>query len=471
MGELVSIILAAGHGTRMKSAVPKVLHRAAGRPLVHYPVAAALAAGSSRIVVVANEQTLAPIRASLEAELPGVPLAFAIQPVPRGTGDAARVGLEAVDLAPSARVLILAGDTPLLVGDDLAPLVGRLDEGDALAFLSFFPSSAKGYGRVLRDETGRVLEIREDRDLRNDAERAVGEVNAGVYASTAGLLRDCLSRLRPENAQGEFYLTDVVAMARSTGPVSTVVADETALLGVNHRGELARAEGILFARNRERYAREGATIVGAPLIDTGVELGIDVTIEDGVRLRGRTKIGAGSFVDVGCVLVDAIVGEKSHIKPYTVVTESEVGSDVHLGPFSHLRPGSRIEDEAHLGNFVETKNTRVRRGAKANHLAYLGDADVGEKSNIGAGTIFCNYDGFGKSKTVIGKGAFIGSDSQLVAPVTIGDGAYVATGTTVTMDVPADALAIGRTRQTNKEGYASVLRQRLRAQAAAKKAK
>lgn len=471
MTQLVAVVMAAGHGTRMKSALPKVVHPACGRPLVFYPVRAALELGASRVVVVVNPETRPVIEAALTSHLPDAPLTYAVQQVPRGTGDAVRAGLEGVETANDDIVLVLSGDTPLLQASDLTPIVDAVRGGQVLSFLSFEPDDVHGYGRVLRDDAGNPTEIREHRDLRSDAERAVREANAGMYAARADSMRDALARLEPTNAQGEFYLTDIVRLLSGHGALSAHRTSPLSTLGVNHRGELADAEEILFARIRKHWAREGATIVGRPLIDDSVRLERDVVIEDGVRLRGKTSIGAETRVDVGTVIDDSSIGSKTHVKPYCVLNESVVGHGVQLGPFAHLRPGSIIDDEAHLGNFVETKNTRLRRGAKANHLAYLGEGDIGEGANLGAGTILCNYDGFKKSRTTVGARAFIGSDSQLVAPVTIGDDAYVATGTTVTRDVPAGALAIGRVRQENKEGYGLQLRERLRAQAAeAKKA-
>ena len=234
-----------------------------------------------------------------------------------------------------------------------------------------------------------------------------------------------------------------------------------ALVGVNDREQLRAAEETLFARIRARLGQSGVSIHGDARIDDTVLVAPDATIGPGVRLRGKSSVGAGAFIDVGVVVTDSEIGARAIVKPYSVVTQSRVGEGAEIGPFAHLRPESDIEAEAHIGNFVETKKTRVRRGAKANHLAYLGDGDIGERANIGAGTIFCNYDGYQKHQTIIGEGAFIGSDSQLVAPVTIGKGAYVGTGTTVTEDVPDEALAIGRARQTNKPGYAATLKARL----------
>jgi bifunctional UDP-N-acetylglucosamine pyrophosphorylase/glucosamine-1-phosphate N-acetyltransferase len=250
-----------------------------------------------------------------------------------------------------------------------------------------------------------------------------------------------------------------------------VAGDESALLGVNDRAELRDVEKRLFMRIADRHARAGVTLHGDVFIDDTVSIEPDAELGPGVVLRGRSHVAAGARIDVGSVITDSEVGAGAWVKPYSVMTESSAGPDVQIGPFTHLRPGSRLERGAHLGNFVETKQATLGAGAKANHLAYLGDVDVGARSNVGAGTIVCNYDGFGKWRSKIGEGAFIGSDSQIVSPVTIGDGAYVATGSTITSDVPGDALAIARSRQVNKEGYAGPLRERLRESAPKKGAR
>jgi bifunctional UDP-N-acetylglucosamine pyrophosphorylase/glucosamine-1-phosphate N-acetyltransferase len=463
MKDVTAVVLAAGQGTRMKSPLPKVLHRIAGRPLIELPVRAALALGLERLVVVTSGHPL--IEAALSSAF-GERVTTVVQDPPRGTGDAVRVGLGAVT---TERVLVLCGDTPLVTASELERLFGSA-EGAELTFLSALVAEPKGYGRVLRDPSGRVLEIREERDLRSDAERAVREVNAGIYAGRRSVFERAVGALQPTNAQGELYLTDIVAGLATAGrTVAAVTGSADALLGVNDRSQLAAAEELLFARIRERLGREGVTVRGDARIDDGVVVAAGAEIEAGVRLRGATRVGADTRIDVGSVLTDATLGERVNVKPYSIITQSRVGDAAEIGPFAHLRPDSEIEAEAHIGNFVETKKTRVRRGAKANHLAYLGDGDVGERANLGAGTIFCNYDGFQKHRTVIGEGAFIGSDSQLVAPVTIGKGAFVGSGTTVTEDVPEDALALSRVRQVNKEGYAGKLRSKLSEAAKAKK--
>jgi len=471
MSKLLAIVMAAGHGTRMKSSLPKVLHPACGRPLVYFPVRAALDLGADEVIVVTNPTTREAITAELKNHLPDSPLTIAVQEVPQGTGDAARAGMAAVSADEEDRVLILSGDTPLLAADELRPLLAELEGEPRLSFMTFVVENPAGYGRVLRRDSGAPSEIREHKDLRSDAERAVREVNAGVYASRAKELTEALAGLSSDNAQGEFYLTDIVASISQSEKVTTVVADEDVLAGVNDRAQLRTLEAVLHGKIRDRLAAAGVSIVGNPLIDDTVSVGQDARIEDGVRLRGCSQIGAGTSIDVGTVVVDSHIGKNANIKPYCVVTESRVGDGVQLGPFAHIRPDSVLEDDCHIGNFVETKKTLVKKGAKANHLAYLGDAEVGEKSNLGAGTIICNYNGFQKQRTVIGKGVFVGSDSQLVAPVTLGDGAYVATATTVTKDVPAGALAIGRARQSNKEGYAEPLKARFKAAKEAELAK
>lgn len=446
----------------MKSQLPKVLHPLCGRPLVEYPVLAAFEAGAEQVVVVTSGQP--EITQALEARYGKERIAVVVQDPPRGTGDAVRVGLSAVQ---HERTLILYGDTPLLRAQDLSGLLEALDvPGQELSILTALLDNPFGYGRVLRDAAGAVTEVCEQKDLRSDAERAVREVNAGMYAAVTAKLRSAVAELKPNNAQGEYYLTDVVAALAKSSRVAAVQGEAEALLGVNDRADLARAEELLYARNREQHRKSGVTVHGDARIDSGVEIAADAEIGAGVSLRGKTRIGTGTLVDTGSVLSDAVVGERVAIKPYCVISESQVDDGAQLGPFAHVRPESVIEADAHIGNFVETKKTRVRRGAKANHLAYLGDADVGERANIGAGTIVCNYDGFVKRQTVIGEGAFIGSDSQLIAPVRIGKNAYVGTGSTINQDVPEDALAIGRARQVNKPEYAKLLREKL---AAAKK--
>jgi bifunctional UDP-N-acetylglucosamine pyrophosphorylase/glucosamine-1-phosphate N-acetyltransferase len=459
MLKLAAIILAAGQGTRMKSATTKMLHLLAGRPLIYYSVRAALDAGASDVVVVVGRGA-EEVEAYLAATF-GKSVRTATQAEQRGTGHAASMAMPVLGNVEST--LLLYGDTPLLEVSDLRALATALEgRPDApLALMTCMLDDPTGYGRVLRDEKGRVVAIREHRDLRNEKERAITEVNPGVYAARVAFLREALGALTPDNAQNELYLTDVVEAAGKKGGAIALPTEPTSLSGVNDRAQLAAAEATMHRRIAERLARSGVTLHGDPRIDSAVEVGVDVTIHSGVELRGKTVVKAGATIDTGSILTDAIIEAGATILPYSVITSSRVGQRARIGPFAHLRPESDIGEEAHVGNFVETKKTLMHARAKANHLAYLGDGEVGEATNVGAGTIFCNYDGFVKHKTTLGRDVFIGSDSQLVAPVTIGDGAYVATGTTVTQDVPPEALAIGRARQDNKAGYATKLRAKL----------
>lgn len=466
-----AVILAAGQGTRMKSSLPKVLHPIAGRPLVHYPVRAALEAGCGEVIVVVGHG-----RERVEGYLSTAfgatgRVTTALQKEQRGTGDAARSGLDAVR-ADAERVLVFYGDVPLLTAADVAAVAKALDSDPAVAvaMATCTTENPFGYGRVMRDGSGQIVEIREQKDLRNDAERAIKEWNPGIYAAGVAFLKEALASLTPNNAQGEYYLTDIVSFAAGRGrKVIGVPSRPDVMDGVNDRAQLAELDRVMSDRILRKWRTEGVTVREGARIEDAVVIGKDATIESFSVLRGDTKVASGAVVDVGCVLTNADIGEGVTLKPYSVVTDSVVRARAQVGPFSHLRPESDIGEEAHVGNFVELKKTTMDRGAKANHLAYLGDGFVGERANVGAGTIFCNYDGFSKHITRIGKEAFIGSDSQLVAPITIGDGAYVGTGTTVTRDVPPGALAIGRAKQENKEGYADRLRARLKAQKEAAK--
>jgi bifunctional UDP-N-acetylglucosamine pyrophosphorylase/glucosamine-1-phosphate N-acetyltransferase len=467
-----AVILAAGQGTRMKSSLPKVLHPIAGKPLVHYPVRAALEAGCREVVVVVGHGREA-VEAYLASAFEPGQVKTAVQKEQRGTGDAAKSALSAV--GPSAeRILLFYGDVPMLAAEDVAAVARKLDEEPSavLSIATCTTDDPFGYGRVMRNPQGDVVEIREQRDLKSDAERAIKEWNPGIYAASRAFFEEALATLEPNNAQGEYYLTDIVSHAAGKGKrVVGVPSRPEVMDGVNDRAQLALSDRAMIERIARKHRLAGVTIRDGARVEDGVEIGADATIESFAVLRGKTRVGAGAVVDVGCVLTNADVAEGVLLRPYSVVTDAVVRARAQIGPFSHLRPESDVGEEAHIGNFVETKKTRLDRGAKANHLAYLGDGFVGEGANIGAGTIFCNYDGFQKHVTRIGKGAFIGSDSQLVAPVTVGDGAYVGTGTTVTKDVPPDALAIGRAKQENKAEYASRLRARLKAEkeAAAKK--
>lgn len=443
----------------MKSGLAKVLHPMCGKPMLDFAVDAALAAGAEDAIVIVGHQRDA-VTAHL-ARTFGDRVRTVVQDEQRGTGHAVQCALPALEAGTHA-VLILCGDTPLLRAVDLRSLADARATGDVeLAMLTCRVADPTGYGRILRKE-GRIIGVREQRDA-TAAERAIDEINPGVFAGRVDFVRRALAALEPNNDQGELYLTDIVTAAAAVAEVVGVPAPAETLVGVNDRSQLAAVEEVMYARIADRWRREGVTIRSGVKLDASVVLERDATLEHGVVLRGDTHVGSGAHVEVGCVLEDVRIGAGAKLLPYSVCSRSSVGADARVGPFSHVRPGSDIGPEAHVGNFVETKKTILHRGAKANHLAYLGDGEIGEGANIGAGTIFCNYDGFQKHKTIIGPRAFIGSDSQLVAPVTIGEGAYVGTGTTVTKDVPADALALSRTAQQNKDGYAARLRGRLAA--------
>jgi bifunctional UDP-N-acetylglucosamine pyrophosphorylase/glucosamine-1-phosphate N-acetyltransferase len=437
----------------MKSRTAKVLHEVGGRPLAWYAVKRALDAGASPVVVVVGHQAEA-VEAALVASLPGAPLRFAVQEKQLGTAHAvlaARRGLRGYD----GPVAILSGDVPLLETDTLLKVVRARSRARApVAFATMTLEVPRGYGRIVRDAGGRPSRIVEEKDA-SDAERAIREVNAGLYCADATFLWKALAKVGADNAQEEFYLTDLVAMAaRRDGAVAVEVPPEEAS-GVNDREELARAGKVLLRRRARALMRAGVTIEDPERFDCdeGVEIGPDTVVEPGVRLLGRTRVGASCRIGAGSILRDVVLASQVTVNPYTVADQATVGARAIVGPFSRLRPDSVIGEEAHVGNFVETKKTTLGKGAKANHLTYLGDAIIGERTNVGAGTITCNYDGEKKHPTKIGAGAFIGSDSILVAPIEIGDRAYVAAGSTLTDSVPAGALALGRARQVTKEGW------------------
>jgi bifunctional UDP-N-acetylglucosamine pyrophosphorylase/glucosamine-1-phosphate N-acetyltransferase len=466
----VALVLAAGQGKRMKSQLPKVLHPLLGRPMLSYPVDAAFSAGAERVVCVVGHG--AERVTGMLATRYGERVVTALQAEQRGTGDAARCGQAALP-SWNGFVVIIYGDSVLLSAQALSTLIERAHKHTGpLTMLTARLPDATGYGRVVRDAEGRILRVQEERDC-SASERAIGEFNPGVYAIRASFLREAVHKLKPSNAQGELYLTDLVAMAAEHGGAAGVEWDVDELHGINDRHELVQRERELARNIALVHMANGVTIrdPDRARIEPSVRIEQDAVIELGVELRGDTRIGRCARIDVGCVLTDTVVQDDALVLPYTVASESVIGPATRVGPFSHLRPGSELGREVHLGAFVETKKTRMGEGSKANHLAYLGDGVIGRGVNVGAGTIFCNYDGFNKHTTVLEDGAFIGSDSQLVAPVTVGKNAYVASGTTVTLDVPPDALAIGRAKQVNKPDLGARLREKLAAQKAAAKKK
>lgn len=456
-----AVVLCAGKGTRMKSEQPKVLHPLLGRPLCLWPIAAAAEAGASPLVVVVGHGA-EDVRAAIRTHFLAAEPHFCVQAQPLGTADAVRAA--ASELRDTeGPVLILYGDTPLLTASTLRRLLAALaEEKTPLALVSTTTLDPSGYGRLLRAE-GRVVRVVEERDA-TASERAVREVNAGVYAVDARFLWTSLSALRPSNAQGEYYLTDLVALAAKAGGVASVAVDFEETAGVNDRVDLAACAKVLRRRINHGHMVSGVTLEDpdTTLIEAGVELATDVVLEAGVTLRQGTRVAKGARIGQGAVLDAVDVGEGTDIRPYCVLEHSRVGPRCVLGPYARLRPGSELEEGVHLGNFVELKKARLGKGSKANHLSYLGDAVLGAGVNVGAGTIICNYDGVQKHLTEVGDNVFIGSDSQLVAPVKVGKGAFIAAGTTVTEDVPEDALALSRTPQVVKPGWAKKRRERLK---------
>jgi bifunctional UDP-N-acetylglucosamine pyrophosphorylase/glucosamine-1-phosphate N-acetyltransferase len=447
------VVLAAGKGTRMKSDLPKVLHRAAGLPLIDHVLRTAASVSPQSVVVVVGhgaDQMKSALRERLG-------LSFATQDPQLGTAHAL---LQAEPHLGGATgiVVLLYGDVPLLSASSLTTLVRTHQERRAAAtVLTAMVSAPDGYGRIVRDGTG-IAAIVEHKDA-SPAEREIQEINSGIYAFDLAPLFDALREIGSSNAQGEYYLTDLVKIYRGRGlAVETVTLDDAReIMGVNSRKELADVSAILRATKNDALMAAGVTIIdpATTYIEPDVTVGPDTIIHPGVYLEGQTRIGARCEIHSGVRLVNASIDDGVLINNFCVIIDSHVSSGAKIGPFAHLRPQSDVGEDAHVGAFVELKKTSLGRGSKANHLAYLGDSIIGEKVNIGAGAITCNYDGTLKHQTVIEDGAFIGSDSQLIAPVRVGRGAYVAAGSSITDDVPAGALAIGRGKQVNKEGWVS----------------
>jgi bifunctional UDP-N-acetylglucosamine pyrophosphorylase/glucosamine-1-phosphate N-acetyltransferase len=451
---LAVIVLAAGLGTRMRSKRAKVLHELGGRPLLHYPLLALRALAPARVVLVVGHQADLVRAAAAGVETPG--LEAALQAEQRGTGHAVLCAFEAL-AGFEGDVIVLYGDVPMIRSDTLQALVAaHRRDAAALTLLTLHFADPTGYGRIVRDGDGRVQRIVEERDA-TPAERAITEINPGFYCIRSEVLGPLLGRLQPNNAQGELYLTDVVGMAATGGlRVSTVpVADAGEVAGINTRAELADMEARVRDAVVERHLAAGVTFEDPATAYVGaeVEIGPDTVVGPNVVLRGKTRIGAGCRLDGTNFLADTVLHDGAHLLFGTVADGAEIGAGAVVGPYARLRPGTRLGARVHIGNFVETKKAIVGEGTKANHLTYLGDCEIGPDTNVGAGTITCNYDGFKKSVTRVGARVQIGSDTQLVAPVTVGDDAYVAAGTTVTKDVPPGALAVSRTPMRLVEGW------------------
>lgn len=454
---LAVLVLAAGRGTRMHSALPKVLHAAGGRTLLAHVLAAVKGAGiAAEDTAVVGGYGLEAIRAALEPS--GVRV---VRQEPQlGTGHAvlaAEPWWRAYE-----RLMVVHGDMPLLSAATVEALAGS-DGASACVLATAAPPEPRAYGRILRDAAHpeRVLRIVEQRQATPEQLR-IRELNAGFYCFATGPLAAALGKLGTDNPHGEYYLTDTIALLAQGGAwVATLpLTDERECLGVNDRGELAALDRDLRRRKAEALMAAGVSIQlpETVVIDPDVDVGTDTVLEAGVQLLGATRVGANCRIRSYTICENAALGDGVLVRPHCVLENAVVESGALLGPFTRLREGAHIGEGAHVGNFVEVKKTRLGRGAKANHLAYLGDASIGAGSNIGAGTITCNYDGTLKHPTSIGEGAFIGSNSTLVAPVEIGPGAYVAAGSVITESVPGDALALGRARQATKPGWAAARR-------------
>jgi bifunctional UDP-N-acetylglucosamine pyrophosphorylase/glucosamine-1-phosphate N-acetyltransferase len=461
--DVAILILAAGKGTRLKSSLAKVLHAAGGRPLVEHVVRACAGVGPKKIIVVVGHQA-EKVQAAVE------PLAAetVLQQPQNGTGHAVLVAKRTIGNAKY--VVVLPGDAPLVRTETLRALIQKHKKGQAAAtILTAVLADPSGYGRILRKGGDTVAAIVEESQLTAD-QRELNEINSSIYCFTAAKLWPALAEVKPNNKHREIYLTDAIAVLNAKGEtvLAEIAPDSQEMLGCNTRADLAAVDHAFREWKRDALMRDGVTIQlpETVLVDPDVLVGEDTIIEPCVQLLGKTRIGARCVVKTGSVVHDSVLGDDVVLEPHCVITTSRIDSEVIAGPFARMRPNSHVKRGAKIGNFVELKKSTVGEGSKVPHLSYIGDTRIGTKSNIGAGTITCNYDGFHKYPTTIGNKVFVGSDSTLVAPVKVGNGAYVAAGSTITENVPADALGIARGRQVNKKGWVGKKR---REQAAAEK--
>ncbi|AVX29681.1 UDP-N-acetylglucosamine pyrophosphorylase /glucosamine-1-phosphate N-acetyltransferase [Carboxydocella thermautotrophica] len=455
MEGLAAVILAAGKGTRMKSRLPKVLHPVGGQPMVSHVMAACRTAGAQPVVLVIGHGA-EQVQATLGPEQ-----VYVEQKEQLGTGHAV-MQAETVLRDFEGDILVVCGDTPLLRGETLAALAQYHRQQEAVAtVLTMTLANPTGYGRIIRDEQGQVAAIVEEKDATPE-QKAIREVNSGTYCFQAQALFAALQQITPNNAQGEYYLTDVLAIFRQQGQkvAAWQLSDDTEVMGINDRVALAEANRLFRERINRQQMLAGVTILdpATTYIEAEVKIGADTVIYPNTHLTGKTTIGAGCQIGPDTKIMDSQIGDGVEIQ-FSVVLQAEIGNDCTIGPFAYLRPGTHLAAGVKVGDFVEIKNAVIGQGSKVPHLSYIGDAEIGSGVNIGAGTITCNYDGYKKSKTIIGDGAFIGSNSNLVAPVTIGAGSLVAAGSTIVKDVPADALGVARAPQKNREGWAKARRE------------
>ncbi len=446
------VILAAGLGTRMKSGIAKALHEVAGRPLIQHVLNAASELDPEKIVLVLGHQA-----DKVKSAVTDYRTEIVLQAEQLGTGHAVQQAREAV-AAATGPVMIICADTPLLTSGTLRSAVETHRKSRAaVTLITARVENPFGYGRVVRGKSG-VRRVVEEKDA-TAAQKRINEVNAGIYCFDPKFLLSALSQLGNSNAQGEYYLPDTIELARKKKrTVSALLCgDADEIMGVNSRYDMSRAEKIMRQRINRRWMTEGVTMLDpdTTFVGTEVLLGRDIVLYPNVRIEGKTKIGDACVIYPGSRIIDSVVAGSVTVKDCSVIEESDIASGASIGPFAHLRPGSIIGERARIGTFVEVKKSTIGIGSKANHLSYIGDAAIGRDVNIGAGVITCNYDGFEKHRTVIEDGVFVGSDAQLVAPVTVGRGAVIAAGATITRDVPADALAISRVPQVVREEFAS----------------
>ncbi len=452
--KIASIILCAGVGSRFKSSKSKILHELCGRPLGYWSIKNAMAVTNLPPIVVLSHQAQA-VEEELRKHFHDN-VVFAYQETPNGTAGAVKAAMPHLDKSCQS-VLVICGDTPLLKIESLGQLVMIQQNSHVpIALMTAFTKDPLGYGRIVRNRSQQISAIVEDGEA-SPLEREIKEVNPGVYVLDVEFLGDHLHKVSPNNQKSELYLTDLVEIYNKSGahygPVGNVEISCEEMHGINDRRQLAYAQKILNRRLLDKWMVEGVTFIDPEntYIEEGVELAKDVVVHPGVHLAGKTYVGEGVIIENGAIIKDSVIEKYARILPYTLCDQAYVGERTQVGPFARLRPEARLENDVKVGNFVEIKRSRLKKGAKASHLAYIGDAELGEHCNIGAGAITCNYDGHNKHRTVIGEGAFIGSNVTLIAPLSIGDHAYIAGGSTINHEVPEAALAIGRAPQVNKD--------------------
>lgn len=444
-----SVILAAGMGTRMKSKMPKVLHKVCGKPLSKWVIDASKAAGADKVCAVVGH------KAETVKEVLGDVCEFALQAEQKGTGHAV---MQAIDVIKNSKgeVVILNGDTPLITAETINKAIEyHKNNGNQATVITAILDDATGYGRIVRDNDGSVLKIVEQKDASKE-EKKINEVNSGMYVFDAQVLVYALDKITPNNAQGEYYLTDTLEILLSAGKKigGYAISDNDEIRGINDRVQLNEAEKIMQKRINEYHMRNGVTMRNpeSVYIEDGVEIGNDTEICQNVTIKSGTKIGSDCVIGSGSMLDRAVIHDGVDVLS-SVILESEVDEGTHVGPFAYIRPNCHVGKEVKVGDFVELKNSNIDDGTKISHLTYIGDSDVGKRVNFGCGTVTCNYDGKKKYRTTIGDDCFVGCNTNFVSPINVGDGVYIAAGSTITEDIPENSLSIARARQVNKEGW------------------